>query len=409
MYPEMCRGFSSFYPLFLEKDRGLLHFEGRLYIMPIVPMCTFYCHALFQGDQEGSGLLLQEEAHNRQVVLLIPALNPDGRLIELLTALQGSWTDPIVLVDDGSDEGRREIFDRAEAMGCQVIRHARNLGKGRGLKTGFNHILTHFPDAIGCITADADGQHTPADIALCADALRADPQALVLGCRDFSQSGIPARSVFGNRVTRGFMRFLCGVAVTDTQTGLRGIPASFMSYMLDIPGERFEYETNMLLETRTAQVPIREVSIQTLYLEGNKSSHFNPLVDSFRIYALLLKFCAASVVGFVVDIAFFALFTRLFAPELFGVWTVVVCTALARIISATVNYLINRKAVFKSRQAASRSGSRYALLCVIQAALSAGLVTLCDHFLAGPLLLWKIIVDLCLFLLSFQIQRRWVF
>ena len=361
---------------------------------------------LVKGKEEGSGSLLNQ---NQQVVLLIPALDPDQRLIELLNALRGTWHDPIVLVDDGSDQAHRDIFRQAEALGCQVVRHARNLGKGRGLKTGFNYILTHFPQAIGCVTADADGQHTPADIALCADTLRSDPQALVLGCRDFSQGGIPARSVFGNRLTRGFMRFLCGVGVTDTQTGLRGISAGFMSYMLDIPGERFEYETNMLLETRTAQVPIREVSIQTLYLEGNKSSHFNPLVDSFRIYALLLKFCAASVVGFAVDIALFALFTRLFAPDLFGPWTIVVCTLLARLISATVNYLINRKAVFKSKQAAKKSGPRYALLCLIQVGLSAGLVTLCGNYLAGPLLLWKVIVDLFLFLLSFQFQRRWVF
>ena len=344
-----------------------------------------------------------------QVILLIPALNPDGRLLELLGALRDSWSDPIVLVDDGSEARCREIFDRARAMGCQVVRHARNLGKGRGLKTGFNHCLTHFPHAIGCVTADADGQHTPRDIALCADALRTHPQSLILGCRDFSQSNVPARSMLGNRITRSFMGFLCGVRVTDTQTGLRAIPAAFMSHLLDVPGERFEYETNMLLETRTAQVPIHEVAIQTLYLESNKSSHFNPLLDSLRIYALLLKFCAASAVGFVVDIAFFALFVRLFAPGLFGTWTVLVCTLLARAISAAVNYLINRKAVFKSKKGASRSGPRYALLCVVQAGFSAALVTLCGHYLPGPLLLWKVAVDLCLFLLSFQIQRRWVF
>ena len=391
---------------FSKKGPGLLLFPPLLCIMLHVCISVIMP---FLSDQEGSGRLLIPKDTDSQVILLIPALNPDGRLLELLDALQGSWHDPIVLVDDGSREDCRDIFDRAQTLGCHVIRHARNLGKGRGLKTGFNHCLTHFPQAIGCVTADADGQHTPDDIAACADALRAHPQALVLGCRDFAQSGIPARSVFGNRVTRGFMGFLCGVKVTDTQTGLRGIPAEFMSHMLDVPGERFEYETNMLLETRTAQVPIHEVSIQTLYLEGNKSSHFNPLVDSVRIYALLLKFCAASVVGFVVDIALFALFTHLLAPDLFGVWTVLVCTLLARVISAVVNYLLNRKAVFKSKKGASRSGPRYALLCVVQALLSAALVTLCGRHLAGPLLLWKIVVDLCLFLLSFQIQRRWIF
>lgn len=344
------------------------------------------------------------------MVLLIPALNPDGRLLDLVGAVKNSWTGPILLVDDGSHPACREVFDRAAALGCDVIRHARNLGKGRGLKTGFNYCLTHYPDAIGCVTADADGQHTPEDIAACADALRSHPQTLVLGCRDFSRSGVPARSQFGNRVTRNVMRLLCGVKVTDTQTGLRGIPAAFMSYMLDVPGERFEYETNMLLETHAAQVPIQEVAIQTLYIEGNRSSHFNPLLDSWRIYKLLLKFCAASIAGFGVDIALFTLFLPIFrGMKVYVFEPIVSATVLARILSATVNYLINHKAVFKSRKSSRQSFPRYAVLCVVQMAMSAALVTwICSLGASSPSLV-KLIVDLCLFLLSFQIQRRWVF
>lgn len=346
-----------------------------------------------------------------QVVLLIPALNPDQKLLTLLEALRESgWTDPVLLVDDGSGPDYRDIFDRAEALGCHVVRHAKNLGKGRGLKTGFNYCLTHFPDAIGAVTADADGQHSPADIAACADALRASPQSLVMGCRDFASAGVPLRSQLGNIITRNVMRFLCHVRVTDTQTGLRGISSSFMCHMLDVPGERFEYETNMLLETRTAQAPIEEVSIQTLYIEGNKSSHFNPLLDSWRIYALLLKFCAASVIGFVVDITLFALFLPTFrGMTVYVVEPIVAATVLARILSATVNYLINHKAVFKSKKSSRQSFPRYAILCVVQMALSAALVTWICSLGASSANLVKLVVDLCLFLLSFQIQHRWVF
>ncbi len=370
--------------------------------------------------------ILAQNPSPAQVVLLIPALNPDRRLIDLVERMKDAWDGPIVLVDDGSDDHHRGIFPEAEKLGCAVVTHAKNLGKGRGLKTGFNYILTHYPDAIGCVTADADGQHTPEDIAACADALRAKPEALVMGCRDFSAAGVPARSQLGNRITRSVMRFLCGVRTTDTQTGLRGISRAFMLHMLDVPGERFEYETNMLLETRSQEVPIHEVSIQTVYLEGNKSSHFNPLLDSARIYALLLKFCAASVAGFVVDILFFTLFYYALFPGFFPSLAaglspgasagaidgaqVFSCTILARVISATVNYLLNQKAVFKSKKKASRSGPRYFLLCVVQVLLSAALVALINHLaFPGPLTLWKILVDFVLFLLSFQVQRRWVF
>lgn len=366
---------------------------------------------------------LEEDRSPAQVVLLIPALDPDRRLPELLDRLKGCWTGPVVLVDDGSGQDHKDIFTQALDYGCDVVVHAKNLGKGRGLKTGFNYILTHYPTALGCVTADADGQHTVEDILACADALRREPQTLILGCRDFSAAHIPPRSRLGNRLTRSFMRFLCGVAVTDTQTGLRGIPRDFMLHMLDVPGERFEYETNMLLETRSQEVPIREVPIQTLYLEENKSSHFNPLLDSFRIYALLLKFCAASVAGFVVDILFFSLFYYILFPGFFprlvsGLLSpaaaagalVLVCTVLARVISASVNYLLNRKAVFKSKKSAARSGFRYLILCVVQVLLSAALVAVIRQLaFPGPLTVWKILVDFILFLLSFQIQRRWVF
>ena len=353
---------------------------------------------------------MEQDEHSGQVVLLIPALNPDERLMELLGSLKELWTGPILLVDDGSALACGALFDRAQAAGCHVVRHARNLGKGRGLKTGFNYCLTHFPGALGAVTADADGQHTPKDILACANALRAHPGALILGCRDFDTSGVPPRSQLGNRVTRTFMRLLCGVGVTDTQTGLRAIPSSFMLQMLDMPGERFEFETNMLLETQARDVPIVEVPIQTVYLEENKSSHFNPLLDSWRIYKLLLKFCAASIAGFGVDILLFTLFLHIFrGMKVYLVEPIVAATVLARILSATVNYLINHKAVFKSKKSSKRSFPRYAILCVIQMALSAALVTWICSLGASSATLVKLVVDLFLFLLSFQIQRRWVF
>lgn len=255
------------------------------------------------------------EQDSNPVILLIPALDPDEKLLRLLDDMTAAgWSDPVVLVDDGSDLRCRAIFDRAQSLGCHLVRHARNLGKGRGLKTGFNYCLDHFPGAVGAITADADGQHSPADIIACADALRAHPQALIMGCRDFSAAGVPMHNQLGNRITRTAMRLLCGVKTSDSQTGLRGIPSGFMRHMLDVPGERFEYETNMLLETRRQHVDIDEVTIQTLYIEGNASSHFNVLTDSWRIYSQLLLFCGAAWLGLLIDLAVAAGLLWLLAP-----------------------------------------------------------------------------------------------
>lgn len=346
-----------------------------------------------------------------EIVLLIPALDPGNRLTELLRSLQGRWDGPVVLVDDGSGPDARErVFSEAAAMGCVVVRHARNLGKGRALKTGFNECLLRWPDLLGAVTADADGQHLPEDILACAQRMRERPDALVLGCRNFDDPSVPARNGTGNRITRTFMKLLCGVTVTDTQTGLRGIPAPFLSDLMEVPGERFEFETNMLLETRTRQVPISEVPISTVYIEQGRQSHFNPLRDSVRIYALLLKFCCASIAGFCVDIAAFAAFTRFLRPFPLGDLAVTAATVPARVLSALVNFLLNRRVVFRSRKGAAGTAGRYAVLCVLQMLASAGLVTLASGVLPGVSVVGiKVVVDLLLFLLSFQIQRRWVF
>lgn len=347
---------------------------------------------------------------SRDVVLMIPALDPDEHLLALLHKIDSEWDGPIVLIDDGSGQQAREhIFAKAEEAGCVVVRHACNMGKGRALKTGFNECLNRWPDLVGVVTADADGQHLVNDICACRDALLNQPEALVLGCRDFSQKQVPWKSEFGNRITRTFMRFLCGVGVTDTQTGLRGIPASFMRRLLLVDGERFDFETNMLLETRTAEVPIEEIFIATVYLEQNRASHFHPLRDSLRIYALLLKFCAASLAGFVVDILAFSMILRVITPLSLGAVTITVATVCARVISACVNYLLNHRIVFESSKKLSGSAVRYAVLCVVQMMVSAGLVTLAAGALQTSSVACKIVIDFLLFFISFQIQRKWIF
>ena len=132
------------------------------------------------------------------IALVIPALEPDGRLPVLLRALGPDWSGPAVVVDDGSSAAAQPYFAEAERLGATVLRHPANRGKGAALKTAFAHCLAVWPDLLGCVTADADGQHTPADILRLATALRGRPGILWLGCRDFATPGVPAKSRLGN-------------------------------------------------------------------------------------------------------------------------------------------------------------------------------------------------------------------
>ena len=346
-----------------------------------------------------------------EIPVVIPSYEPDEKLIDLLSRLRETGFQNLVLVDDGSGQTYDHFFRRArEDFGARVLCHAVNQGKGRALKTAFNYCLKEFPDAPGVITADSDGQHSPECILACVDALLAHRDSLVLGCRCFEGEDVPARSQFGNKCTRVVMKYLTGLSVSDTQTGLRGIPAFFMEQLLMVKGERFEFETNMLLETKARKIPVVEVPIRTIYIEDNRTSHFNPIKDSVKIYLIFGKFVFSSLSSSVVDLALFSLFCFLMrGMEWGGVSYITAATVLARVLSALYNYSLNLKVVFQSGAAVKRTLPRYLLLALVQMSLSAFLVGRLYPLFGGAEVLVKMPVDVLLFFLSFLVQREFVY
>lgn len=359
-----------------------------------------------------------------EIPVIIPSYEPDEKLITLLAALQEAGIRHVVVVDDGSGERYASFFARAASFtNCEVLHHAVNLGKGRALKTAFNHCLLTYgrvPDSRdggsqaipGCVTADSDGQHTPGDILACMKKLWDNPDSLVLGCRDFNAPEVPARSSFGNKCTRRVFRYLLGLSVSDTQTGLRAIPSSFMEKLLEVRGERFEYETNMLIETKNLNIKIAEVPVETIYIEENRTSHFNPIRDSLRIYLVFGKFLFSSLSSSVVDLLLFHLFcTLLHTPEggLWGMPYIILSTVFARVISAVYNFLINYKVVFKSRERMAVTAAKYFVLAVCQMMCSALLVNGLYGLFGGVEVAVKMPVDVFLFFVSFLFQREFVY
>ncbi len=345
------------------------------------------------------------------IPIIIPSYEPDEKLLGLIDELNRSRLSPIIVVDDGSDGERfGDLFNEAAQKGAVVLRHAVNMGKGRALKTAFNYCLNTYTELTGVVTADSDGQHGPEDIKKCMDALGADPQALVLGVRNFDQADVPARSVFGNKTTRRVMKILLGLSISDTQTGLRGIGTEFMKYLLTEDGERYEFETNMLIATRDLGIQIKEVPIKTIYLDENKSSHFNPIVDSMRIYAIFVKFLFSSLSSSVVDMVMFSIFCAIFRNVPVAIGYIMLATIMARVISAIYNFLINYKIVFKGKGSKTKAAIKYFVLAICIMLLSGCLVTFGHGIFSGvPEIVVKVPVDCLLFLLSFVVQREVVY
>ena len=345
-----------------------------------------------------------------RLAAIVPSLNPDERFCEVVTGLIEIGFGCVYIVDDGSGPEYEHIFAgallRPEVV---LVRHEVNCGKGRALKSAMKLYLEQCEgEYIGVVTVDGDGQHSPQDSLSVGKRLIENPEALVLGVRDFDDKSVPARSAFGNKFTRNIMWALSGVKVSDTQTGLRAISNDFARELLDVQGERYEFETNMLLQASKLRIPILEEPIGTIYIDDNSASHYRPLVDSARIMALILKFVLSSILSAGVDYLAFCIFEYLFAYLPAG-GRLFVTIAAARIISALFNFVINKKIVFQSKEQTSRAMLRYGILALAMFLCSYGGTYLLSEILPLPAPLAKPLVDTILFLISFKIQRRWIF
>lgn len=334
------------------------------------------------------------------MVVVIPAYQPDEKLVSVVHALHEQTDYDIVIVNDGSASACLPIFDSLEPY-AKVLTHEVNRGKGAALKTALSYIYEQYPADEGVVTIDADGQHLPADIIRVSEAWEKAPEQLVLGSRAFT-GNVPFKSRAGNAITRCVFAVSTGVKVFDTQTGLRAFGVFRIPMMLEMKGDRYEYEINVLLYATRHRIPIQEVRIETVYIEDNKSSHFNPVRDAWRIYKMILLFVASSLIGMAIDYAAvltLSALTRGMAQSL------LISVVSARVLSSLVNYFINCKLVFEHRSIASIV--RYYVLVASILAVNYGMLVVLTRWIGLPVA--KIIVEAILYPLSFYIQRKYVF
>lgn len=334
------------------------------------------------------------------MVVIIPAYQPDEKLTRLVHELHEKTSYDLIIVNDGSDADTRPLFDALEPY-AKIIHHSVNRGKGAALKTALSYIYDQYPADEGVVTIDADGQHLPSDIIRVSNAWEANPEKLVLGSRQFT-GNVPFKSRAGNAITRAVFAISTGVKVFDTQTGLRAFGVFRIPMMLEMKGDRYEYEINVLLYATRHRIPIEEVTIETVYIEDNKSSHFNPIRDAWRIYKMILFFVASSLVAMLLDYVLLLLFS---ASTKGMAQSLLISVVGARVLSSLANYSMNCKLVFENRDRASIF--RYYILVAGILAVNYGLMVVITHLM--PLPIGKILVELILYPVSFFMQRKYVF
>jgi len=352
----------------------------------------------------------EDRVNSGKLALVIPAYRPGGELAEVVSGVLGtangdSPIGSVVIVDDGSGPAFADVFRAVEAdRRVTVVRHAVNLGKGAALKTGFNYAMVTWPELGGIVSADADGQHLPGDILKVAKVLASNSTRVVLGVRRFD-GDVPRRSRFGNRVTRLVFRALTGRDLYDTQTGLRGWPREHCEDCLRIAVNGYDFELECLLRAyadRRQSGSVLEVPIQTVYIARGRGSHFNPLLDSMRIYFVFLRYCGSSALAALLDsLTFYLAFSS--SGQL------VASQAAGRAVAGSVAFLLARHVVFKADVSVAVALSRYVALLAVMGVVSYSLIQLLHTRLGVPVIPAKLLAESVLFLGNFAIQRDFVF
>ncbi len=355
-----------------------------------------------------------------KISVVLPSLDPDEKLIAVVDGLLEYGFSHIILVNDGSKQENLHYFYDLAAQHPEItlLHHEVNKGKGAALKNAFRYFLANRPDGFGVVTVDGDNQHHPEDTRACCEHMLKTGHT-VLGCRDFTMDHVPARSRFGNQTTSLIFKVFVGMTISDTQTGLRAIPRGVLEELVEVYGDRFEYETNMLLAFKTKGIAFEEVKIRTVYIEENKSSHFRVIHDSWRIYKLILahffRYTLSSLTSAVVDTGAFAFLSWALQGILKGFALTAAAGITARVISSLLNFFMNQRLVFRTNISTKTAMIRYYCLALPQMAAQV-LLTQGVYALFGipdtanglRTLLYAIVMTV-LYFLSYMIQQRWVF
>ena len=336
--------------------------------------------------------------------VIITIYKEDRQTVDLCSRLAELGAENIVIVNDGCNKAT-DFFNDLVSIGCHIVDLEEGSGKGASLKAGIKFAYENLYDISGFITADADGQHRAEDIMKVSRALELRPDNLILGERDKRKSRLRFMQKFGSKVSSVYFRIITGVKCKDTMTGLRGIPATLYQVMIDTKGDRFDYEMNFLTKCADLKIPFYYVNIIAESSPVQESS-FRILKDTYLIYKTPLKFATASIGCTVVDLVLFTLLTYLLPASL--QWNVALATLMARVVSGSINFLINRKMIFANSGKANKQAVRFIILFFCVMCASTVIVSLLS-FIPIPATLIKAIVDLILWAVNYTVQRKWVF
>jgi glycosyltransferase involved in cell wall biosynthesis len=219
-----------------------------------------------------------------QTVAVIPAYHDEKHIGDIVRRT-GQQLDHVLVIDDGSNDGTAQ---RAREAGAKVIVHNQNRGKGEAIKTGLRHCLAR--EVTWLILLDSDGQHLPEEIErFLSAAASATKPMLFVGNRMDNASAMPFIRRVVNRYMSRRISHLCGQRIPDTQCGFRMLHQQLIPELLG-GGDRFDYDTEVLIIASRKRYRIEPVPITTVY--SDQVSNIHPVRDAFRFFKLMWRYKA---------------------------------------------------------------------------------------------------------------------
>lgn len=339
---------------------------------------------------------------NENILIIIPAYNPPTELFEaLLNKLEGAFKN-VLIVNDGSDESYNKFFKKIEKK-YHVLKHEYNLGKGKAIKTAYSFAKDNYPETLAYVVIDCDNQHDVEDMIKCCKTAIEHPDSLVIGVRDFTLENVPFKSKAGNNITKTMFKWLFNKDIADTQTGLRAISPKIVDKLLNIPGDRFNYELKCLITCCEENIPIIEVPIKTIYINHNESSKFNPFKDSLIIYKEFINYYIKLFIPYLISLLIF-LITFYFWNSNNDLKAILLVNIVSGIIGIILNILLNYRNIYKHNTLGNNAV--YILKKLLKILIGGFFIYICYNLLTMNLLLSKILIDIILTIIVYIIFRN---
>ena len=223
--------------------------------------------------------------HRLNSCILIPAYNEEKKVREVIQKVRERGFKAVV-VDDGSTDGTTQAV---RDSGAYVLTHAANRGKGYAIRTGFEWVIQNGFEAV--IIMDADGQHHPNEIEDFLSVLTPVEADIVVGNRMNSPQQMPFIRRWTNLLMSAIVSAVAGQNIPDSQCGYRALTREALG-TLDLKTDRFEIESEMLMQAGRKGLKIKSIPITCLYLD--ERSHIRPLQDTLRFFKFLIQFIFSS-------------------------------------------------------------------------------------------------------------------